>query len=278
MACVGDVLIFSKLQSPLDKIIEEFQSFFDVGVYDLIEKFLGMSIVDKDNEIHLHNERIIERVLRFFNMENCKPLYTPLPPGLDVYKEGLHHEQLSDQLLYRQLIGSLLHLANTVRPDLSFGVNYLTRPIHQPTIVIWNVGKHTLQYLCKSLKMGIHFLSEVEMKLDIYSDSDWWQERPTLKSISGYVFILSSGLISWRSKNQTVVAQSFKEAEYIALAMCVRLALWIKKFKSFFKLLLPNNDVDTLLYMSIAEDNQTCILAATGPINSEFSKHIDIRY
>ena len=38
------------------------------------------------------------------------------------------------------------------------------------------------------------------------------------KSTSGYVFLVGSGAITWRSKKQTTIALSSTEAEYIALS------------------------------------------------------------
>ena len=45
------------------------------------------------------------------------------------------------------------------------------------------------------------------------------------KSTSGACFLFEGGVISWRSKKQSVVAQSSVEAEYIALSFAVREAL-----------------------------------------------------
>ncbi len=48
------------------------------------------------------------------------------------------------------------------------------------------------------------------------------------KSTSGYLFQISGGAVSWRSKKQTCVALSTAEAEYVALASAAQEALWMR--------------------------------------------------
>ena len=52
------------------------------------------------------------------------------------------------------------------------------------------------------------------------------------KSTFGYLFKLSSGPISWRSKKQTSVALSTAEAEYIALSSIIKEAMWLRQLMS----------------------------------------------
>jgi hypothetical protein len=47
-----------------------------------------------------------------------------------------------------------------------------------------------------------------------YSDSDY--TRDDRKSISGYVFTLAEGAISWKSSKQTVTTSSTIYAEFVA--------------------------------------------------------------
>ena len=51
-------------------------------------------------------------------------------------------------------------------------------------------------------------------------------------SISGYIFTIDGGAVSWSSKKQAIVALSMTEAEYIAATHAVKEALWIQMFLS----------------------------------------------
>ena len=62
-----------------------------------------------------------------------------------------------------------------------------------------------------------------------FSDSDWAGSSDDTRSTSGYYFIFGSGMFSWCSRKQDIVAQSTAEAEYVATALAVNQALWIRK-------------------------------------------------
>jgi hypothetical protein len=45
--------------------------------------------------------------------------------------------------------------------------------------------------------------------------------------VSGYVFDITGGSVSWSSKKQTIVATSTVEAEYVAAANATKEAIWL---------------------------------------------------
>jgi hypothetical protein len=68
-------------------------------------------------------------ILRRFQIEDCRPMITPM---ITNWKE-LHasKSQLVDSTLYRQLIGSLMYLVNTM-PDICFAVNTFSQFMVEP--------------------------------------------------------------------------------------------------------------------------------------------------
>jgi hypothetical protein len=50
-----------------------------------------------------------------------------------------------------------------------------------------------------------------------------------MKSTSGYVFNLGSGVISWCSKKQDTVAQSSAEADYLAAGLATQQSIWLRR-------------------------------------------------
>jgi len=48
------------------------------------------------------------------------------------------------------------------------------------------------------------------------------------KSTTRYVFLVSEGAITWKSKRQTIIAMSSTESEYIALSAAGREAFWLR--------------------------------------------------
>jgi hypothetical protein len=67
------------------------------------------------------------------------------------------------------------------------------------------------------------------MRLQGYSDSDWAGSVVDKKSTFGCCFTLGSAMVSWCSRKETFVALSTVEAEYIAMRVAVREAMWLCK-------------------------------------------------
>nr|GFA51026.1 retrovirus-related Pol polyprotein from transposon TNT 1-94 [Tanacetum cinerariifolium] len=61
-----------------------------------------------------------------------------------------------------------------------------------------------------------------------YVDFDYAGDLDVNKSTNGYVFTLSSEIVSWVLKWQSVVAIPTIEAEYVAAAQASKEAVWLK--------------------------------------------------
>jgi len=66
-----------------------------------------------------------------------------------------------------------------------------------------------------------------KINLHSFTDSDWGANVDNCQSISGYVFLLGGGAISWSLKKQTTVAMSSTEAEYMASCHAMKEAVWL---------------------------------------------------
>lgn len=91
------------------------------------------------------------------------------------------------------------------------------------------------------------------------------------RAISGYVFLVDSGAVSWSSRKQELVTLSTVEAEYIAVTHAAKEAVWLRRLiREVFKLI----GTATTLYC----DNQSAVAIATNGNFHARMKHIDIRY
>ena len=75
---------------------------------------------------------------------------------------------------------------------------------------------------------GFFYSAQSLLVLRAFSDADWAGDPIDRRSTTGYCFLLSSSLISWRSKKQTFVARSSTEAEYHTLADTTSELLWLQ--------------------------------------------------
>ena len=64
----------------------------------------------------------IEKILSNFGMHDSKPVASPVNPGtkLAACKDS---DNVSNQLLYHALVGSLLYLSTRTRPDIAYAVS-----------------------------------------------------------------------------------------------------------------------------------------------------------
>ena len=128
-----------------------------------------------------------------------------------------------------------------------------------------------MQYLKGTVSYGVRYTKESSKECVGYSDADWAGYVDDRRSTSGYVFQISGGPVSWRSKKQSSVALSTAEAEYMAQAGTAQEALWLKQLTSE----LGNATTEPL---TIFEDNQSTISMTKTPQFHGGSKHIAIKY
>ena len=69
-----------------------------------------------------------------------------------------------------------------------------------------------------------------DLRLIGYSNADWGGDVDQCKSTSGYAFLLNDSAILWSSKNQSCVALSTMEAEYVACSAATQDAGWLRSF------------------------------------------------
>ncbi|RVX06896.1 Retrovirus-related Pol polyprotein from transposon RE1 [Vitis vinifera] len=103
----------------------------------------------------------------------------------------------ADEGLFRSMIGCLMYLTST-RPDIMYVISLLSSQVKN-------------------------------FVLHGYSDSDWTGCVDDMQSTSDYCFSFGSGIFSWSSKKQEVVAQSIVEAEYVAAIAAIKQVLWLRK-------------------------------------------------
>jgi len=76
---------------------------------------------------------------------------------------------------------------------------------------------------------GIKYTQVDDFSLIGYSNSDFDGDKETWISTSGYAMSLGSGAVSWRSRKQSVPADSTTEAEYVAAAKATKEIVWLRK-------------------------------------------------
>ncbi|RVX13352.1 Retrovirus-related Pol polyprotein from transposon TNT 1-94 [Vitis vinifera] len=159
------------------------------------KQILGMKIIrDKANSaLKLSQSEYVKKVLSGFNMNEAKPMSTPL--GSDI-----------------------AHAVGVV-------IRFMSRPGKQH----WEAVKWILRYLKGSLDTYLCFTG-ASLKLQGYIDADFAGNIDSRKSTTGFVFTLGGTTISWASNLQKIVTLSTIEAEYVAATKAGKEMIWLHGF------------------------------------------------
>jgi len=119
-------------------------------------------------------------------MVECNPVTIPMCTSLQ-----LKAEEDEDNFPYRSLIGALLFLAKTTRPDIAFAVVKLAQFTNGFGSEHWLAAKKVLRYLKGTSNLGICYeKGDKPLCLTGYCDSDYACDRNDRKSQVGAVFFL----------------------------------------------------------------------------------------
>jgi len=159
-----------------------------------------------------------QEIIKRYNLDDGRTTSIPVP-----FKHGLHEFDPNDPPVtpctpYRQVVGSLMYLMQGTRPDIAFSVGLVSRFLSAPRESHWSVVKQIVRYISGTLDLGISG----------YADADWGNDLNTRRSVSGYCFIIGNGVVSWRSKRQSLVSRSSTEAEYISASEATAEAVWLR--------------------------------------------------
>ena len=136
-------------------------------------------------------------VLKRFGMDKSNSVHNPIVPGCKLMKDedGIN----MDKTYYKQVVGSLNYLTAT-RLDIMFVVNLISRYVENPTKLHLQAPKRILRYLKGTIGLEIFYRKGEDDDFVAYTHSDYAGDLDEKKSNSGYVFLLSSGAVSWSSK------------------------------------------------------------------------------
>jgi hypothetical protein len=275
---VDDLLLAANDRTLMDTIKLSLSTRFKMKDLGPVHHLLGVN-VERDRSLGLlriSQKQYLKDVLQRFGMEDCRPVKCPLdlkttlsladcPPDSNPLNPSLYP--------YRAVIGSLMYAMVGTRPDLAFAVSFLSRFSKNPGMKHWLALKRVLRYVKQTLDVAIEYGNKpltFDANLIGYVDADHAADLDFRRSVTGYIFLLAGGPISWRSARQEMVAISTTEAEYVAAATAVQELRWLRS-------LLSPLSVDISLPTPLYGDNQSAIAISRNPEHHGRTKHIDVR-
>ncbi|CAJ2638269.1 unnamed protein product [Trifolium pratense] len=193
---VDDLLIFGSNLSAVNAVKSLLCNNFDMKDLGEASVILGIKITRSEKGISLDQSHYVEKILK-------------------------------KQTEYASIIGSLRYATDCTRPDIAYVVGLLCRFTSRPSNEHWQAIERVMGYLKKTMNLGLHY-KRFPAVLEGYSDTDWNTLSDDSKATSGFIFNIAGGAVSWKSKKQTILAQSTMESELIALATASEEASWLR--------------------------------------------------
>jgi hypothetical protein len=268
---VDDAIVASSSPAKLAEIRKFLDGHFQMTWTDNPKMLLGVEL-SRDREagtLQLSQRHYAEDILRTFNMSDCMPKKYPMIKTLPAYGSD-QKPQPDRRFPYLQFIGKLNYLARSTRPDLAFVASHLATFCSTYQEEHWKACLDVMRYIKSTVDASITYHKNASDEPVGFSDANYAGDIGDRKSISGYAFVYSGGMISWKSKKQPMVAHSSTESELVALDSAAREALWLT---SIFKQLSRPISLPFKMF-----ENQGTINITKNPVNHPGTKHIDVRY
>ena len=130
-------------------------------------------------------------------MMESNSMGSPIVPGFKTSRD--RNGDFVDETYYKQLVGSLMYLTAT-RPNMMLVTCLISRYMAKPMEIHLQAAKRAFRYLKGTVNYGIHYNKGGDGELLAFTNSDYAGDMEDRKSTFGYVFLMSSSVVSWCSK------------------------------------------------------------------------------
>ncbi|SGY12350.1 BQ5605_C011g06477 [Microbotryum silenes-dioicae] len=267
---VDDGLIASNNQSFLDSELGSLHKAFQLKHLGPVSYFLGFEIHRTKDYILVHQSKYVRTMLEKFDFASPskRRAITPMDnhPSLRI-----DATPFADVSLYQSAVGSLQYASTRCRPDIAIAVRAVAQKNSCPTVDDWAAVKRMFCYLNSTIDLGILYRNSSTTRLMVYSDASFADDPESRKSVGAYASMLAGGVISWQSKQQSMIATSTTEAEILSASSATREAIWLRR-------LAGDVGIPQAQPTVIQEDNAACIQIAKDPVDHMRTKHFNIAH
>ena len=178
----------------------------------------------------------IESVLACVNM-TLRGVKTPMTSTshLELNLEPVEDNDPAKVREYQSAIGSLMYIMLRTRPDLGYIVGRLSQFLANPSTRHLQAVARVFGYLAGQKEQCLVYFNQLGNEFTTqpvgFCDADFAGDpAPEEKhcSVSGNIFFLSKGPISWSSKKQEITAKLTMQSEYISLWYAGHQASWFR--------------------------------------------------
>ena len=249
--------------------------------------FLNINITrdEQNNSLTMTQIGLIERILSVMSMEDCNHKYNTADK--DPLCKNIDGGPCCEGWDYSSIVGILLYLTGSTRPDISYAVHQCTRFSHSPKRSHELGVKYIARYLKKTEEIIMN-PDRKKMRIKMFADADFAglcttedkMNPVSVKSRSEVLLTLRNVPILWSYKLQTENSLSTLEAKYISLSQGIRDLVWARRLmaelgKRMNYKLEKYSDVSKVWEDNTGTQN---LDNSKGPLMKARKKHIGIKY
>jgi hypothetical protein len=274
---VDDILIAAKRMQDIISFRDKLQQKFSIKESDTTD-YLGQHITyDYDNGILTYDGTAkVALMLKKFGHLAEYTRDTPMDNRVKITKQE-EGEQLCDQHLYRSIIGVLMYIAVTSRPDFLYAVSkcaqYMQAPTDRHMILLYDIIAYLRKYTDLKIIYRRHNDIETQNRIISYTDASHG-DNDNRRSTGAYLIFFNGGLIAWSSFVQDEASGGGpSESEYKAIYRLAAENRFLSQMMNEFGIIQHSNNIPIMKC-----DNTAAIKFSHGNSSTSLLRHTDIKY
>lgn len=238
-----------------------------------LKVFIDVQLVNNDTQMSMHSGKYINRILRQYNVRDCKPVSVPLEPGIDRLLSSDDNDTgviRDPEFNYRTLMGAFNFSAYVTRIDRKYCVSRLSQYSTSPRPIQFEAARSLLRYLAGTKTHAITLTRKNQLELQANSDAIYASESSSKQSRPGVLLLVIGAPILWQSKKQSLIALLSAEAKFAAASTATQDITFVYQLLCELSEQLP-------LPMTLFMYNQACIRQLKKITTVAKNRHVDIR-
>ena len=136
-----------------------------------VDTFVGFQIVRnrKERTLTIHQSFYTAKLLERLGMDKSNPVALPIPTGTVLKSTDNDLLEGDDIVVYQQVVGSTIFLANNTCPDILYTVRQLARFMSKLAMIHYQYSKILLRYLNGTREVGITYSNQQGQLLRSYN-------------------------------------------------------------------------------------------------------------
>ena len=182
---VDDLLITSPSPEVTSKIKNALNRYYSMKDLGQVKKFLGLNIEQDDKKVSLSLHDYICQAASSSGVDTSRTVTTPLSKDIPIFDD--QSPPLPDITVYQSIVGQLLFISNTGRPDVAHSISLLSRFLKDPREIHLRAAHRVMQYLYATRHHGLVYHMGSPIELQIYSDASHGSTTDIPHATRGYI-------------------------------------------------------------------------------------------